>query len=111
MWAVHVAMVWRYKNRRQRYFPVWEDVYIVDASDSLTAVDMALGMAREYEASSRVDHSTLRGQEATEVVAGVRKVNRCFEDAEATHSKFLVDGRENLERFVAGQPVRLLLEE
>lgn len=110
-YAVHVVMSVEYREGDQSDFPVWENVYLVEAADGEDArrKGTALGAA-----ASGDSEGSFRWKErpARWVLAGIRKVVRCDSDdrqpddgTEITYSELTFSSREAVARFASGEVV------
>jgi uncharacterized protein DUF4288 len=111
--AAHLIMTVKLKGKRQRRFPVWENIVLIEADSKEQAF-------RKAEHRGRLDEGdddgsfTWGGQPATWVFAGVRKLTQC-EDFEArpsdgtevTYLEFELDSQEAVNKLVEGRQVSL----
>lgn len=111
MWyAAHIITVFRYRNRRQRKFHVWENIVLIEAATS----EEAWRKAEEYGRAD-ADHDSgwkINGIPATLDYVGVRKLidvvdpeRRPEHGTEITYNKFNVSSRADLDKLVKGDPV------
>jgi hypothetical protein len=79
-YAAHVLLYFRLKNRKQRTFPVWENIVLVHALDKKEADAKAEIRGREELLG---DDGTIQwgGTPAQMVFAGVRKATLCKNEA------------------------------
>jgi hypothetical protein len=123
-YAASVVMYFQLQNEPQSEFYIWENVYLVEAPDAASARVKAEALGRLEEGD---DDGTLtwNGKPARQVYGGIRKLLSCapsltgrsadnsrLEDGmEATFSAFTVEGREQLDAFIRGAPVKVIYEE
>ncbi|CAM3526387.1 DUF4288 domain-containing protein [Corallococcus soli] len=122
-YAASVVLFFRRTTGRQRTFPVWENVYLIEASNDEEARQRAEALGR---AEAGQEGLKLNGKPAELVFGGVRKVVSCaanpavpgkstvaklYDGIEATYSTFVVQSRKDLEKLIQGEPVSVLYEE
>lgn len=122
-WYAVSAILAMQRRTRPRYL-VFENVYLVRAKSPVDARKRGaiLGQA---EARAQ-DGLTWNGQPAQMVFGGIRKVVACaanpglpgdgtvtriHEGAEATYSRFLVQGKAEFRKLIEGKPVPVVYEE
>jgi hypothetical protein len=120
MWyAAHLITVFRYRNRRQRKFHVWENIALIEAASVDEAWEKAESLGRE-DTGHDDPSTTIDGIPARLEFAGVRKVIECSVDGqgerpghgtEIAYNKFNVASRADLERLVKGDPVPVEYQE
>jgi hypothetical protein len=112
MYAAHAILYFRFKDTMQDYFPVWENVYLIDAGDGEDPEPKAIQRAKEDEGDSS-GTMTYDGHPAELVFVGMRKIisvshrneeGRLVAGDELTYSKFVVSERSDLERLARGEP-------
>lgn len=112
-YAAHAIMYFKLKSGLQDRFTVWENVYLIEASDSDEAWEKAEAWAKENESG---ENSSLRvdGQPASLVFAGVRKLitvshwdkeGELRSNDELTYSEFQVADEESVLKLVKGEEV------
>jgi hypothetical protein len=109
--AAHVVMVVRHKSGRQKRFPVWENIFLIQAASEEQAFAKAEARGRQDEGDD--DGSfTWDGHPAAWVFAGVRKLTACEpadkrpgDLAEITYSEFELSSEYMLEAYVRGEHV------
>ncbi len=126
MWfAAHMIVAFRYRDperrKRQRKFPVWENIVLIEADTSEDAWEKAKVLGREE--NGRDDPSThWNGIPVTMDFIGLRKLVACQgsifsrdddprHGLEVTYNKFTVHSRSDLDKLVAGDPVDIEYEE
>jgi hypothetical protein len=122
-YAASVLLFFRRKTGRQRTFPVWENVYLIQASNDDEARQRAEELGR---AEASQDGLELNGKPAELVFGGVRKVVTCaadptisgestvaklYDGVEVTYSSFIIESRADLEKLIEGKPVTVVYEE
>ena len=121
MWyAAHVIMSVKFTDPQdQTVYPVWENIFLVCATneDAARAKAQELGRSNETDGS---DGFRWKGKPAKWVFAGIRKLIECRSDdesdrpvdgAEVTYSQIILPDREALTKLVNGRPVTVYYEE
>lgn len=106
--------VWiRFVDGEQDHYPLWENIYVVEADshDSANAAAVELGRAA-CEASECV----WEGRPAMMEFAGVRKTVQCemrFPEsgAEMTYSEMTATSKDALDKLIHGEPVEVVIED
>lgn len=116
MWyAAHVIMAFRYREGSQQTFPVYENVFLIEADSSRAAHDRAVEIGRA-EASYDDPSLTYNEVAVRKTFEGVRKVVQCdppdriASGSEVTYSEISVTSEEDLRRLVAGEQVTVEYE-
>jgi hypothetical protein len=113
--AASAIMFVEFKDGTQDYYPVWENVLLIEAEDGAAALRSAERRAREDEGDSS---GSFRwdGRPAIWVFAGIRKVLTVDHGREGgppshgdevTFTEFVLRNRASLDRLVAGDAVDL----
>ena len=110
-YAAHLIEYFKYRQRRQRSFLVWENIVLIRARSAEEAYAKAQQMGREEEALSDKDKSLrLNGHPAKLVFAGVRKVVLCVDPdrrpgdgTEVSYTEMELRSEEALRKLVAGE--------
>lgn len=118
MWfAAHIVTVFRYRNRRQRKYHVWENVVLIEAATSKEAWEKAETIGKA-EAAHDDPSLTINGIPARLEFAGIRKVvavddpqDEIGHGTEVTYNKFNVASKTDLEKLICGEPVPVEYEE
>jgi len=120
MWfAAHVIMLFKFtRPEDQTSFPMWENIFLIEAPDSRKAWDKAVGLGRADE-SDGSDGLRWDEKPARLVFAGVRKIVECRSDAddrpvdgaEITYSQLSVRSEDDLRKLVDGEYVTVQYEE
>jgi hypothetical protein len=117
-YAAHAIMYFRFRDGKQDYFPVWENVYLIEAPAGIDPLTAAVDRAKRDE-----DHdSTLQCDDrpAEMVFAGIRKIITVAHEREddtlsagdeLTYAKFLVQSEEEFRRLVSGESVPVEYQE
>jgi len=113
--AASAIMFVEFKDGTQDYYPVWENVLLIEADDANEALRLAQQRAKEDEGDS--DGSfRCNDRPARWVLAGIRKVltvahrsamGQLQSGDEATFTEFVVRDRAALDRLTAGESVEL----
>jgi hypothetical protein len=115
-YAASVVILFEYEDGDQNDFPVWENIYLIEAADDQTAMDKAVQYGKKDEGN---DNGSLmvNGRKARRVFKGIRKlvsvVNLNANDdvpsdgAEITFSDFLLKSESDLNSLVDGDYVDL----
>jgi hypothetical protein len=119
MWfAAHVIMYFKFKDGNQNCYPVWENVFLVNAATQEEALQKAERYGRADEGDSA--RSLLcEGRPAILSYAGIRKLVRMgyakddlpADGVEATYSVLKVKDAKALARLLGGRPVTVRYEE
>ncbi len=115
-YAASVIMLFEYEDAVQDDFPVWENVYLVEAESEELAIDKAISFGKEDEGNDS-GSLTVNNRKARKVFQGVRKLITVInlnsdedvpgDGAEVTFSDFLLKSKADLEKLVQGDPVQL----
>src|SRR5438067_1848436 len=108
-YAAHLILYVRLKKRRQRRYPVWENIVLIRAATDDEA--MAKAEQRGHEGEGDCDGSfTWEGDPAEWVFAGVRKLMLCDEaearprdGTELTYLELEVASKDALKKLVEGE--------
>ena len=102
-----------FKNSPQKNFPVWENIVLIESESEDEAFEKAEGYGRLGEGD---DDGSFRwgNQPARWVFAGVRKLTECVlladrpgDGTEVSFNELEVESRAAIDRFVAGDPVKV----
>ena len=116
MWyAAHAVMLIRIKDGEQTEFPIWENIFLIEAATPEEAQQKA--EVRALEDESEADNTdTWDGRPSRFEFLGLRKLMQCFSDeeqpgdgTEVSHNKITFADREQLDKFVAGEQARLTI--
>jgi len=126
--AAHVVMYVKYKNTEtQSDYPVYENIYLIEAESVDIAYEKAHKIGKKNEGDSA--GTFMWGEEPAQwIFGGIRKLIECqnspeqliaepngnnkpLDGSEITYSQFIVKNRENLEKLINGQDVKLLYSE
>lgn len=119
-----VSVILAMQRRKKPKFLAFENVYLVHATSSAEARKKGAALGR---AEARAQEGlTWNGEPAHMVFGGVRKTVSCaanpalpgdgyvvrlHDGAEATFSRFLVDGTAEYRKLLAGKPAKVIYEE
>ncbi len=110
-YAAHLIQYFKYRQRRQRSFLVWENIVLIRARSAEEAYAKAEQIGREEEAH---DDESLRmdGHPAQLLFAGVRKVVLCVDPdrrpsdgTEVSYTEMELPSEEAVRKLVDGEPV------
>jgi hypothetical protein len=97
------------RNQPQEYYPVWENMVLIQAENDYQAFQKATLRGQE---EARDEGWTLDGQPAEWIFAGVRKICACDDPeqrpddgAEVSYNELEMDSEEAVKQFAAGRPV------
>jgi hypothetical protein len=100
-------------NRTLDYCPVWENLYLISASDSEEAYRKADELGRQAQTASE-DGMTYGEEPALWRFAGVRRLAECLESpedgAEIGYLKYTLPNKEAVASLIARQPTLVVLE-
>ena len=121
-YAATIISVVRVRSGKQKTFPAWEDVCLIEAASDEDAFEKAesLGKSREID-----DQTTmLDGVPASVVYLGVRKVGKIINPfpeppdesppkhgSEISFSKYTLGSASDLDKLVQGKSVSVIYEE
>jgi hypothetical protein len=114
-YAAHLIMYVKFKQKKQRRYPLWDNIVLIKAASTEEALVKAERRGREGEGD---DRGTFRwgGKPAEWVFAGVRLLIRCEDEksrptdgTEITYLEMQVDSKTALSRLVNGKSVRVTL--
>jgi hypothetical protein len=122
MWfAAHVIMYFKFKDGQQDSYPVWENVFLVEAPNAEEGHQKAerLGQADEGDSGGSL---TCGGRPCTLTYAGIRKLvtvqggvdnpgDLPADGAEVTYSQLVLKDAKALAWLVGGKPVTVRYEE
>jgi hypothetical protein len=121
-YAASVIFVFKVRSGEQKRFPVWENVYLIEADTDAAALQKAEKIGKEQLVDD--DTLTVDGRPADLKYCGVRKlitIQNPFPAApndappsqgtEITYSAFSLDSERDIEKLVRGCPVSVLYEE
>jgi len=116
-YAASVIMFIRFKDERQDYYPVYENIILIKSRNEKEALEKARCRARLDEGDSE---STFyyENRPAAMIFAGVRKIIACdnpeeqpTDGTEISYSEFIVNTKKELEKLITGAPVEIMYEE
>ena len=118
MWyAAHAVMLIRLKSGEQSEFPIWENIFLIQAATPDEANAKAEARALEEE-SAEGNSDTWNGKPFRFEFLGLRKLMECFSEeeqpgdgTEVTHNKIVFADREQLEKFVACEEAKLTIND
>jgi hypothetical protein len=111
--CAHAILYVRFKDGRQDFFPVWENVYLVEAESNEDACARAIEIAASVEGDSSGTF-TWNDRPAEWVFVGIRKIvtvshmavgNNLASGDELTYSEFTVPDEASLRQLASGGPV------
>lgn len=121
-YAASLIFVFRVREGKQAHFPVWENVYLIEAQSDRDAWEKAEELGRTEQVDD--ESLTVDDQPASLHFSGVRKlvtIQNPFamnpnaaapsDKSEITYSTFVLNSEEDLKRLVAGDRVGLVYEE
>jgi hypothetical protein len=116
-YAAHIIMFFKYRQGRQRSFPVWENIVLVRARSADEAFAKAEQLGRDDEACE--DESlTWAGHPAKIVFAGVRKLVECVDPdqrpgngTEVTYNEMHLPSEKAVYQLATGDRSNVTLDE
>lgn len=111
-YTAHLVTWFRFKEGPQQYFPVQENLVLIEAASPDEARAKALAKGREYEGDS---DGSLRCDDrpATLVFGGIRRLIECDDSdqrprdcTEVSYQDFVLETHADLQRMIAGEEVR-----
>jgi hypothetical protein len=121
-YAASIITVTKLRDGVQTKFPVYEDVYLVEADTD----GEALQKAKAIGTSSVIDDPslTLGGQPARDYFAGIRKLitvrnpdepepdqGRPCQRSEVTYSRYTLESERDIDKLARGEPVSVIYED
>jgi hypothetical protein len=108
--AAHILMGVRWKGRKQKRFPVWENIVLFRADSAEAAFAKA---EKRGSADAGDDDGTFHwgGEPAAWVFLGVRKLTECVDDpadgVEVACQQMVFDSEHAIAQYTAGEPTVL----
>lgn len=105
----------KFKDGNQDSYPIWENVFLIEADTPENAGEKAIEIAKTNEGDSE-NSLTWDDRPATLVFAGLRKLltvshpdadEAKLDGAEITFSEFQIDDKESFQRYVDGKDVTI----
>ena len=113
-YCAHAVMLVEYDDHFQDNFPIWENVYLIEAGSREEVTALAEECARSVHGQAM----TCDGRPAKLRLLGIRRVVDCFESGttvqsgtEITHISMEVQASDDLKRFMDGEEVTVLLSD
>jgi hypothetical protein len=116
-YAAHLVLYFKRKNRRQKSFPVWENIVLVRARNPDEAFAKADRRGRE---ELQGDDGTIRwnGHPVEMVFAGVRKIVLCQDEhrrpadgTEVSYTEMVFSSEAAIRRLVDGDSVTVTIDD
>lgn len=113
--AASAIMYIKFKDGNQDSYPIWENVFLVEADSPEKAEEKAIELAKQGEGDSQ-NSLTWGERPATWVFAGLRKLltvshpdihDTKLDGAEITYSEFEIDDKKSFQKFVDGKDVTI----
>jgi hypothetical protein len=112
--AAHIIMQVKFKDADQQYFPVWENIVLIEAVDDESAMDVAEKIGHSSEGDSEGSFKW-NDKNAEWKYMGIRKLievrnansdNYSITDGtEITFNTLEFSDKDSLEKFLDGEPV------
>jgi hypothetical protein len=116
-YAANIIMYTHFKDGVQDYYPVFENIILIEAINEKEAYKKALARAKLDEGDSSGTYY-YDDRQAKMICAGIRKITTCedpekrpTDGTEITYSEFRVDSKENLSKLVTGDSVYVYYED
>ncbi len=117
MWyAAHAVMLVRFREGEQDEFPVWENIFLVEAPTPQEAMEKA--KTRALEDVSDDETMTWNKRPARFEFVGLRKLMQCWSDeeqpsdgTEVSFNDLLFSSREELDAFVRGEETQVTFQD
>ena len=116
-YAAHCIVFTKFKEGPQESFPIFENIYLIEAATPDEALEKASTRGKEEEGDASGTY-TYDDRPATLVFGGVRKMIECEDPedrpkdgTEITYSRMEVADEDSLDKLVSGEPVTVLYEE
>ena len=120
-YAASAIFVFRVRSGKQRRFPVWENVYLIEATSDVDALRKAEQLAKDQQVTDAT--LTLDGKPAELSYAGIRKVltienpfpadpnaDRPRDGTEVTYSEFTVSSEKEIKKLLRGERLSVVYE-
>jgi hypothetical protein len=117
-YAAHLLFYVKFKNRRQTYYPVWENIVLISARTLDEAFAKAEKRAMEDPCMEPDDTFTWGGKPAEWVFGGIRKLTTCVDEdkrpadgTEVTYLEYGIASKQDLEKLINSEHVPLVLRD
>jgi hypothetical protein len=114
-YVAHLLFSVRLKERTQDFYPLWENIYLLEACDDEEANRKAREIAIRYEKLD--DGFTCDGFPAELKFEGIRRLRLCdvsgkppIDGTELTYLNMEVANQDDIRRMIIGEPTRLIYE-
>jgi len=113
--AASAIMYIKFKDGNQDSYPIWENVFLVEAETPEKAEEKAIELAKQDEGDSE-NSLTWKDRPATWVFGGLRKLltvshpdvgENKFDGAEITFSEFEVQDKKTFQEYLDGNDVTI----
>lgn len=114
--AAHAILYFKFKDKKQNRFPLWENIYLIWAETDAAAWRKATRLGRQFSGKPS-DKTIFDGRPAVLTFAGIRKIISCspksriIDGTEATYSVMEVSNRQELNKLLKGTPVSVKYRE
>jgi hypothetical protein len=116
-YAAHVILYMEFTDGNQDHYPVWENIYLLNAETENAAFEKAEAIGRAYEEHPDESFRWLE-RPARWKFGGVRKLTRCVtpderpdDGTEVTYLEYSVRCKDDLKRLLDSDPVSITLDE
>jgi hypothetical protein len=110
-------MYTKFKDGKQDYYPINENIILIEAKDEKEALQKAIERGKIDEGDSSGTYLYDR-KPAIMIYGGIRKITQCDDSdqrpgdgTEVTYSEFLVDSNEKLLKLIKGDPVDIFYDD
>jgi hypothetical protein len=117
-YAAHLVFYVKLKGKRQKRYPVWENIVLISARNIDMAWDKAEKRALEDACMAADDSFTWGGVPAEFVYGGIRKLTLCMDEhqrpadgTEVTYIQMELPTKAALQKFIDGKPTTLRIED
>jgi hypothetical protein len=116
-YAANIIMYTKFKDGKQDYYPIYENIILIEAKDEKEAHEKAIKRGKSDEDDSSGTYLYDK-RPAILVYAGIRKITQCEDPdqrpgdgTEITYSEFLVDSNDKLMKLIKGDSVEILYDD
>ncbi len=116
-YAANSIMYTEFKDGNQDYYPIYENIILIQAQNEKEAYTKAKERAKKDEGDSSGTY-LYDDRPANIVYAGIRKITKCDDSdsppangTEITYSELEVDSEDQLSKLINGDPVTVLYKD
>jgi hypothetical protein len=117
-YAAHLLFYVKLKKKRQKRYPIWENIVLIQAKTEEEAFAKAEQRARDDACMCPDESFTWGGEPAEWVFGGVRKLMLCMDEhkrpgngTEVTYSEWQAPSWQALQQLIHGRPVSIRIDD